>query len=79
MIGRNANISYDHFRVDPKLVKGACAIHSIPRLYLVCVDQLDKYWLKFFDSSNKPMYVFVKNVTIKKQLVIKKIVSSWNY
>ena len=45
MRGRKTIILSYHYRVDPELSKGVCAIRRIPSACTACVAQLDKYWL----------------------------------
>ena len=45
MRGRNTIIFHYHYRVDPELGNGVCAIRRMTCACSSCIDQLDKYWL----------------------------------
>ena len=48
MIGINTILCNFHYRVDPELDVGVCAIHWITCACPVCVAQIVKYWLPTF-------------------------------
>ena len=68
MRGTNIIISHYHYRVDPKLSKGVCAIIRIPCECKACVSQLDKYWLPNCAQSSQPMYAHVENCYYNKMV-----------
>ena len=61
MRGRNTILVHYHYKVDPELVKGVCAIFRIPCEYQAWVYQLDKYWLPNIAPSYQPRYANVEN------------------
>ena len=68
MRGRNPNISHYHYRIDPTIGKGVCAISWISCSHPSSVDKLDKYWLPNIAPSSQPRYVHVDNFYYKKIL-----------
>ena len=50
-----------HFRLDPKLGQGKCAIRRIPCACDACMEQLDKKWISGKNDKEQPRYADVPN------------------
>ena len=62
--GKHGVMTHYHFRVDPKLGEGKCAIRRIPCACAACIEQMQKHWdPKIKDPSEQPRYSPVQQCT----------------
>ena len=52
-----------HFRFDPNLGNGVCAIHRILCASVSCISMLDKPWISFTPSDEQELYKIVNECT----------------
>ena len=64
-----------HFRFDPKLDIGVCAIHCIPCDCVACTSMLDKPWISVISSDKQERYKPVTKCTYWPVLVA---FNNWN-
>ena len=66
---------HHHFRFDPKLGMGVCAIFRIPCAYVACTSILDKPWLSGITPDEQERY---KPVTKCTYWLVLGSFSNWN-
>ena len=59
--GSGTVLSHYHYRFDPDIGYGKCAMRRIPCLCVQCTDQLDKAWIPGVDAEAQPRYAPVYN------------------
>ena len=66
--GSSSVLSHYHYRFDPRLGHGKCAMRRIPCLCEQCCEMLDKKWIPRVQAENQPCYSPVTNCKYHKIL-----------
>jgi len=59
--GSGTVLSHYHYRFDPDIGYGKCAMRRIPCLCVQCTNQLDKEWIPGVDAEDQARYAPVRN------------------
>eukprot|EP00957_Ditylum_brightwellii_P108136 8249598-Ditylum_brightwellii.AAC.1 len=59
--GKDVKYKDYHYRIDPDLYKGKCALWHIPCAYRVCTNKLDSQWDTKLEPEDQPRYTPVED------------------